>query len=139
MAVKRYPVQFFADSIQYTAQLSLLEMQELLTIFMTNADPNNSMSLFYRNKIRAVGDYLNQSRIDKPIPDLEGDTELEDRQALYVALGNAVLVAAQDKNPDWESLITDEQKGIVNQFRGLVSEDGVLKVKGDQEVVVVEQ
>ena len=113
-------------------------MHELLNIFMANADPNNSVSLYYRDKIRAVGNYLNQSRIDKPIPDLEGDTELEDRQNLYVALGNAVLLATQDKNPDWESLITDEQKGLVNQFRGLVSEDGVLKVEQEQEVIVVD-
>lgn len=134
--IKRYPVQFTVDEISYTVQLSGIQLQEVASIFTKDYDPNNPNSLFFREKIKAIGKYFNESKINQQIPDLEGDSDFNDRMNLYVAINDALLLSVAETDPDWLDKVSPEQKNLIEKFKGLTRGKDLIESINQLDVVI---
>ena len=74
-----------------------------------------------------MGKYLNESKIDQPIPDLEGDSDLKDRMDLYVAINDALMLSVDEIDPDWLDKLSPKQKAMVDKYKELNRGDGLVE------------
>ena len=104
------------NGINYTANLLDVDLQELLAIFQAGFDPSTPSTLISRAKLREVQNFLNESDITPPLPDLAKCSDLNDRMNLFKAVGAVQLIALKDTVPDWESIITPDQVKLVDEY-----------------------
>jgi hypothetical protein len=115
-SMKTYPLEFVVNGINYTANLLDVDLQELLAIFQAGFDPSTPSTLISRAKLREVQNFLNESDITPPLPDLAKCSDLNDRMNLFKAVGAVQLIALKDTVPDWESIITPDQVKLVDEY-----------------------
>lgn len=114
---KTYPLQFRINSIDYTANLLDVDLQELLAIFQSGFDPNSPSTLISRAKLRDVERFLNDSGVTPTLPDLSKHSDFNDRMNLFKAIGAVQLDSLKDTVPDWENVITPDQVKLLQEYK----------------------
>ena len=119
---KTYPLQFKIDGIDYTVNLLDADLMQLMSIFSSGFDPKDPIVLITRAKLREVEKFLNESGVTPSLPNLAEYSDLNDRIALFKAVGAVQLISQKDINPDWESVITPEQVQLIDEYSEAISD-----------------
>lgn len=114
--LKRYPLQFKINDIDYIANLLDVDLLELLSIFQAGFNPESPATLIGREKLREAEKFLNESGVTPMLPDLTKYSDLSDRMNLFKAVGAVQLISLKDTNPDWENVVTPDQVKLIDEY-----------------------